>query len=455
MRASEVELLKPLLIWLHEPALQIPLDAINSVISAAESWVVRRQLLRLPGSDLGRIVADLIKSHRGAPSSELPSRVIAHLVDLNVSSTYWPGDEEIRASLRTELAYRRFRRGRLRMLLEAVENHHRSGTNQPQVPRRGYPIEHILPQSWSGHWPVEGPEAEQDRAAHVHRLGNLTLLTKSLNSKVSNGPWDAKRAALQQHDTLLINSRLITSTAGAPWDEAGIDERTRRHTDILLQVWPVPVGHEGAVVDPQVRGQEGVEIRHLVTAGLLSPGTMLTPRPGAWASFEALVRADGLLEVNGQTFETPSGAGKFVKGAVTNGWHFWRLPDGRKLLELRSALTGAQPAKAESSFDWSTLHAILEAIPTGYWATYGSLADAVGTAPQPLGNHMVGCGQCANPHRVLKTGGYISPNFAWRDPNDQRAPLEMLLAEGLAFSDGKADPERELAADELVALTVQ
>ena len=127
------------------------------------------------------------------------------------------------------------------MLLEAIEDAHRRGTNQPQVPRRGYPIEHILPQKWPDHWPVDSDEAEEVRAEHVHRLGNLTLLTTSLNSKVSNGPWASKREALQAHDTLLLNSRLL-STVDDTWDEAGIDARTEAMIDVLLATWPAPAG---------------------------------------------------------------------------------------------------------------------------------------------------------------------------------------------------------------------
>ncbi|MCA0296902.1 MAG: HNH endonuclease family protein [Actinobacteria bacterium] len=52
---------------------------------------------------------------------------------------------------------------------------------------------------------------EIERAAHVHRFGNLTLLTTSLNSKVSNGPWAKKRGQLALNDALLLNRRLLRS----------------------------------------------------------------------------------------------------------------------------------------------------------------------------------------------------------------------------------------------------
>jgi alkylated DNA nucleotide flippase Atl1 len=453
MQASGTELLKPLLIWLHEPGLEVPGDVVDRVVSIVESWLVRRQFLRLSIGDMGRIVADVIRAHERTPPTELAGSIEAYLSRLNVTSTYWPGDVEIREALRTEQVFRRFKKARTRMLLEAIEDAFRRGTNQPQVPRRGYPIEHILPQKWAEHWPVHDTEADEFRAEHVHRLGNLTLLTKSLNSKVSNGPWATKRSALQAHDTLLLNSRLL-STLDGTWNEAGIEARTKAMIDVLLATWPVPADHDGVVVDPHEKSAGWIQIKHLVEAELLTPGTVLTPRAGAWEARTALVRPDGLLEIDGKTFDSPSGAGRYVKGSVTHGWWFWSLPDGRRLRDVKAIYKGSDPAKASPRFDWSALHTILEALPMGQWTTYGTLADAVGTAAQPLGAHVATCEQCSNAHRILKSGGGVAPNFRWSDPEDRRDPTEMLRAEG-AFVNGKPDPGRELSSDDLQALVEQ
>jgi len=402
---------------------------------------------------MGRIVADVIRVHDRTPVDELAARVEAYLSRLNVTSTYWPGDAEIRKALRIEQVFRRFKKARTRMLLEAIEDRYRAGTNQPQVPRRGYPIEHVLPQKWTGNWPVADAAAEEIRAKHVHRLGNLTLLTTSLNSKVSNGPWATKRTGLLAHDTLLLNSRLL-SELDAAWDEAAITARAEGLIDALLATWPVPAGHEGVVVDPHEKSAGWIQVKHLVDAGVIAPDTVLTPRPGSWESRTAIVRVDGLLDVDGKTFVSPSGAGRHVKGSITNGWSFWRLPDGRKLADVRAIYTGEDPAKGAPGFDWTSLHTILEALPVGHWTTYGSLADAVGTAPVPLGTHVAGCKQCTNAHRILRSDGTVAPNFAWSDSGDQRDPAEMLQAEG-AFVNARADPARELTSDDLQALIEQ
>ena len=272
MAASGIEVLKPLVIWLYEPGRQLPQQDIDRVLGAAESWVFRRQILRLSGSDLGRIVADVIASNREVADDDLADRVIGHLARLNVTSTYWPGDDEIRIALNTESAYTRFPRGRLRMFLEAIEDRYRAETGQPQIERKNYPIEHILPRAWKDTWPVSSAEAEDERQERVHRLGNLTLLTNSLNSKVSNGPWKSKRAALLQHNTITMTGRVVGVTEDHDWDEEMIDDRTGELVDVLLSVWPVPDGHLGKVVDPQAKAGEWIELKHLIEAGLLAGG---------------------------------------------------------------------------------------------------------------------------------------------------------------------------------------
>ena len=67
--------------------------------------MIRRQLLRLTGADLGRIVAELIHTNSGTPAEDLVERVSGQLSRLNVASTYWPGttrsDRRSRRSLPT------------------------------------------------------------------------------------------------------------------------------------------------------------------------------------------------------------------------------------------------------------------------------------------------------------------------------------------------------------------
>lgn len=78
-----------------------------------------------------------------------------------------------------------------------------------------------------------------------------------------------------------------------------------------------------------------VSLAQLLDAGVIRSGTELRGRLKG-RSFSARVQDDGSIEVRGQgVFKSPSLAGNAVTGRNTNGWDFWKLPDGRRLGDLR------------------------------------------------------------------------------------------------------------------------
>ena len=94
-----------------------------------------------------------------------------------------------------------------------------------------------MPQTWTEHWADDGAVDPEQREAHVHLLGNLTLTSGPLNSSLSNGSWDVKRHALDTHSLLLLNREI---TRHGAWDEALIDQRGRQLAEAICKLWPGP-----------------------------------------------------------------------------------------------------------------------------------------------------------------------------------------------------------------------
>jgi hypothetical protein len=123
-------------------------------------------------------------------------------------------------------------------------------TDQLAIPE-GLTIEHALPQGWRTNWPVTPADgvdletAHQQRDAHVHLLGNFTMVTGSLNSTLSNARWDVKRRELARRSQLRVNQRLCAEES---WDEAKIDDRGAVLAGYILKTWPGPTD---AGWDPQ------------------------------------------------------------------------------------------------------------------------------------------------------------------------------------------------------------
>lgn len=354
--SADIEAVKPLLLWLHDVDRALPETVTTPALQLIESWIMRRALLRRPASEYSRVVANLISSLRSVEPADIPTTLEQELRDLQRPGTYWPGDAEVREELATASIYSQPKR-RLRTYLEAIEDAHR-GYLEPRpsadsrVTRNWMTIEHLLPQRWKANWPVRDLAHEVDRDAHVHRLGNLTLLTGSLNSSVSNGPWlgeKGKRSALSSSDTLLMTRapRLIEG-----WDESHIDARTGDMTDKLLRTWPAPADHDVRPVQATAQTENlYLSLKELVARGAVVPGTLLTARYGDHSGRTATVTDDGSVLLDGVTYDSPSGAGKAVLGRTVNGWTFWRLPDGRRLREARQDVTDGGVGQTSATFD--------------------------------------------------------------------------------------------------------
>ncbi|MGY1637897.1 DUF262 domain-containing protein [Geodermatophilus sp. SYSU D00742] len=101
--------------------------------------------------------------------------------------------------------------------------------------------------------------------------------------------------------------------------------------------------------------------------------------------------------------------------------------------------------------DWSLLRRACAAIPLGSWTTYGDMAELIGSHPVPVGAHLA-TQPVPNAWRVLSSEGKISPQFRWADPERTDDPIDVLSAEGVAFTGGRADPAQRLTVRELADL---
>lgn len=354
--AAEVEAVKPILLRLFDVDAPLPSDVAAQALRDIESWVMRRALLRRPASESSRVIAGLVNELRGVPPEEVATALRASLLRLNRPGTYWPGTRELTQELTTAPVYTQ-PKARVRTYLEAIEDGMRgyaadTPKSDSRVRRGSLTVEHLMPQRWKDAWPVEGLAQELERDAHVHRLGNLTLLTQSLNSSVSNGPWNGengKRSALKASDTLLMTRGPRDQ---AMWSEEFIDARTQEMLAAVVDTWPAPVDHNPeAVKRTEEITLNGVGLRQLVAAGTLTVGTVLQARDGVGEGHTARVLADGQLELDGVQYETPSGAGKAVLGRAVNGWNFWRLPDGRRLMDVRRDYAGKTQREGNDTTD--------------------------------------------------------------------------------------------------------
>ena len=230
----------PVLLLLLSRPKRARLDALKIL----ESYLVRRMICRETTKDYNRLALELAKALYDNEPNNVASVMRVFFQNQTADSRSWPTDKDLRNALMSLPLYRLLTRGRLRLILEAIEAYLRDEpeTEQADVPKN-LTIEHVLPVNWQTHWPLESSNDDERihrRNVLLHTIGNLTLIKGRLNSMVSNGPWQVKRDALNKHSVLMLNKFLIEESANAVWDEQFITDRSDRIAKIVARVWPRP-----------------------------------------------------------------------------------------------------------------------------------------------------------------------------------------------------------------------
>jgi hypothetical protein len=222
---------------------------LDEVGIALESYLVRRMVCGFQTRGYGTLALSLTKQLNMFDGHSVSPVVKQYLVDESKSNA-WPSD----AVFHEEWVHRRFyktlRRERVIMLLQAIEEEYQRQASPKTEPILKFDfsqltIEHVLPQNWAEHWPLDTGESVEQRDQILHGIGNLTLVSGQLNPALSNAPWlpsshsngKCKRTALEEHSKLELN-RLLLKTHDQ-WDKTAIPLRAEELFKQARAIWPM------------------------------------------------------------------------------------------------------------------------------------------------------------------------------------------------------------------------
>lgn len=244
----------PLLLWAISSSSSSE-RGVERVLSAVESWAVRRTLLRRTMKDVNRLVVSLLKELDKHEGEQVGNAAVEFLLSQAAESRAWPSDDELLAELPGVRAYGNIKQQRLRSIFSRIELELRTSKHESvELPARLH-IEHVMPKGWRSYWQTEkqlDEVAARERDQLINTLGNLTLVTKNLNSSLSNRPWTdsaaapvatsgsyrglGKRSLLRQFSLLALNNQ-ITKDHPDEWTEADIRQRSQQLARTIADIW--------------------------------------------------------------------------------------------------------------------------------------------------------------------------------------------------------------------------
>ena len=219
------------------------------------TFIVRRAVCGLSPKNYNNFFLSMIASLDNSGWSF--TDFCAFLRKQTAESSRFPRDEAFAQALATKPLYQTLGPARCRALLSNLELHKRGKKQEISELPDDLTVEHILPVTWQTHWPMENgfaPSAEDlQRAIYSvteddtpvgmivrrnrlkHSLGNLTLVTQSFNSGVSNLNFMVKRREFEEHALLMLNKDFVKTN---DWNETTIEARGRSMSQLALQIWP-------------------------------------------------------------------------------------------------------------------------------------------------------------------------------------------------------------------------
>lgn len=250
--AFDIRTAYPLLLFLLDADLSdVEWGRVTTIL---QSYLLRRAVCGYTTKNYNRVFLQLTRALRETGASS--QGISDHLSRLPGESTVWPDDGDFKEAWMLKHAYQVLQNQKLVYLFRRLDVEYRTSKNEDIQITGPLTVEHIMPQNWLDHWPLQDgtngmppsevwtASAEDKRAratkfrhALVQTLGNLTILTQPLNSAVSNSAWTTKRPALMSASLLPINQPL---SALATWDERSIAKRGEELYGHAVRIWPGP-----------------------------------------------------------------------------------------------------------------------------------------------------------------------------------------------------------------------
>lgn len=230
----------PVLLWLLSS--NVPHHQLTKSVVGLESYIVRRMICGLGARNYGQFFANLVSELEEAGAEAAGDTIIRHLKQQEASGSEWPNDQSLLETFLTKPIYKLMPANRINMILQGIEGQLRSTMSETQEVPQTLHVEHIMPQEWYKTWPLRSNAKDRVKAAderdrQIHTLGNLTLVSRRLNSGLSNAPWKEKRVTLGKYTVLRLNWTLLDS-APKNWSEKAIQARGRMLHKEAIKVWP-------------------------------------------------------------------------------------------------------------------------------------------------------------------------------------------------------------------------
>ena len=207
----------------------------NELFGIIETYIMRRMITHSNTKNYNQLFTDKLINNRVLSKQEF----LGYIEKRDDKVNYLPTDEELEKGFNSSILINKQSAGIL-YLMESKTRNEKDSTALLGINK--YSLEHLMPKKWRNNWDkLSSKESEINRDRKLLTLGNLTIITQSLNSSIRDSKWEDKLKGKNKKGGLIEYSgglKTISQFLEYPeWDEKTIEERALFLYEKAKQIW--------------------------------------------------------------------------------------------------------------------------------------------------------------------------------------------------------------------------
>lgn len=211
-------------------------DEFNQICRVLESYVMRRMVVHATTKNYNNLYISLILNQINDADS-----LVKRLSAGNDSTTFIPTDADLEEGFKYSKLYNLQTKGIIYLIESGIRP---SNSATALLGFDGYSLEHLMPKKWRNKWEMcANDELVKERDSKLLTLGNLAIITQSLNASIRDSDWSTKKAGKKNKPGLDLCAIGLNTLSDAlsktEWNEAEIDARAQWLYGQAANLWKI------------------------------------------------------------------------------------------------------------------------------------------------------------------------------------------------------------------------
>lgn len=212
-------------------------DELNKMLGILESYIMRRIIVHASTKNYNNLFTSLILNNVLDVET-----LLGRIKRFDDSTTYVPSDEEIVAGFSSTKLINLQSKGIIYLIESSIRP---ASSSTALLGFNNYSLEHLMPKKWRNNWKLgESEEESRKRDTALLTLGNLAIITQSLNASIRDASWDVKKVGKGENKPGLEKcaSGLITlfdALTKNEWNEMEIEKRASWLAKNAIEIWKI------------------------------------------------------------------------------------------------------------------------------------------------------------------------------------------------------------------------